>query len=256
MNVLKAAYNAGNLVHKSGIELAPNAIEAAVSTVYSSESGLEPQFTFVEVPVDNGNITESHSAMEAAVTDSCIILGGDHSITASTFKGFAKGKENPGLLVFDAHPDLMEPFQTHEDYLRTLIEEGIVAPENVILVGIRNSYVHETAYIKEKNIKVFSMKKLEEEGKENVCDALMELTRDWSNLYVSVDIDVLDPAFAPGTGYCEPGGLSTRELLYFIHRLKNLNHWTVTDIVEVNPEKDVDGKTVAAAAKLLVEIAF
>ena len=82
----------------------------------------------------------------------------------------------------------------------------------------------------------------------------MSVARKFDALYVSVDIDVLDPAFAPGTGYTEPGGLTTRELIYFIQRLKNLKNIQMWDLVEVNPEKDVNNLTVMVAAKLIVEM--
>jgi len=87
---------------------------------------------------------------------------------------------------------------------------------------------------------------------EDSCDGIMEFSKN-KELYVSIDVRVIDPAFAPGTGYPEPGGLSTRELLFFIHKLKllNISSW---DIVEVNPDKDINNITSKTAAKLVKEI--
>ena len=99
------------------------------------------------------------------------------------------------------------------------------------------------------------MSELSGEGMHETADAVMSVMRKFDAVYVSVDIDVLDPAFAPGTGYIEPGGMTTRELLYFIQRLKNLRNIMMWDLVEVNPEKDVNELTVMAAAKILVEMA-
>ena len=97
------------------------------------------------------------------------------------------------------------------------------------------------------------MKNISIEGIRNICDALMESAKNFDGLYVSFDIDAVDPAFAPGTGYPEPGGLTSRELFYFVHRLKNLKNLKAFDIVEVNPEKDINDITSRLAAKLCVE---
>ncbi|MFC1648106.1 arginase family protein [Nanoarchaeota archaeon] len=258
MRVIKLPFNAGSLKHKNGLEQAPGAIQDAVKQFYMNESGFLPMLDFEDVGVDNSNIDGSHAMIEnkiASVEHFSAVLGGDHSVTMSSFKGFARNKQNPGLIVFDAHPDLMESFGTHEDYLRTLIEKGDLKPSNVILVGLRNAHSQELSYMKQKGIKSFSMKELAQEGLQDSCDAIMAAARDFSDLYVSIDIDVLDPAFAPGVSYREPGGLSVRELLYFVHRLKNLKNWRMADIVEVNVLRDVSGLTVKAGAKVLVELA-
>ncbi|MEM4368887.1 MAG: arginase family protein, partial [Candidatus Woesearchaeota archaeon] len=75
----------------------------------------------------------------------------------------------------------------------------------------------------------------------------------FDGLYVSIDIDVVDPAFAPGTGYPEPGGFSSRDLIYFLQRLRLLKNFMALDVVEINPLKDVQDLTVKLGAKLLVE---
>ena len=89
---------------------------------------------------------------------------------------------------------------------------------------------------------------------DNACDSVMEICRQFNELYLSIDIDVLDPSFAPGTGYLEPGGLSTRELIYFIQRIKLLKNLKRIDLTEVNPEKDINDITVKNAAKIISEL--
>ena len=89
-------------------------------------------------------------------------------------------------------------------------------------------------------------------GLYDISEAVMELANKWDGLYISIDIDVLDPAFAPGTGYPEPGGLSIRELIYFLHRLKKLHNFRGGDLVEVNPKKDAG--TAIVAAKIITEL--
>ena len=91
-------------------------------------------------------------------------------------------------------------------------------------------------------------------GNNDVLEAIMSVAKNFKYLYVSIDIDVLDPAFAPGTGYIQPGGLTTRELLFFLHRLKRLQNLRAYDLVEVNPSKDVNDMTSKVGAKILVEL--
>ena len=89
---------------------------------------------------------------------------------------------------------------------------------------------------------------------EEICDMIMERARQASGFYVSIDIDCVDPAFAPGTGYLEPGGLSSRELIYFIRRLSLLENFRGADIVEINPDKDINRITIKLGARLLAEM--
>ena len=84
--------------------------------------------------------------------------------------------------------------------------------------------------------------------------AQMAAAKNFSHLYISIDIDAVDPAFAPGTGYPEPAGLTSRQLLHMLHRLKNLKNINIIDIVEVNPKKDINNMTSKLAAKILVEL--
>ena len=98
------------------------------------------------------------------------------------------------------------------------------------------------------------MKKISEESLHDITDAIMSAAKNFSHLYISIDIDAVDPAFAPGTGYPEPAGLTSRQLFYMLHRLKNLKNINIIDIVEVNPKKDINNMTSKLAAKILVEL--
>ena len=171
------------------------------------------------------------------------------------FKAFSERYSNPGLIVFDAHPDCENDFSppTHEDYLRMLIKDGYVKPENVIILGVRNAHSNEIKFMKENSIRNVTARQAFN-NVPDICDGVMEWARDFDGFYVSVDIDAVDPAFAPGTGYIEPGGFSSRELIYFIQRLKLLKNFKSADLVEVNPEKDINGMTVALAARLITEM--
>jgi agmatinase len=93
-----------------------------------------------------------------------------------------------------------------------------------------------------------------QENIHEVCDTVMERVRSSGGFYISVDMHCVDPAFAPGVYEGEPGGLSSRELIYFIKRLSLLDNFKGGDIVEINPEKDVHGMTIKLGAKLLSEM--
>ena len=88
---------------------------------------------------------------------------------------------------------------------------------------------------------------------QDTCDTIMEFS-DGKELYVSIDIDVVDPGFAPGTGYREPGGLSSRDFIYLVQRINKIKNLKGIDIVEINPEKDRDNLTVKLGAKILGEL--
>lgn len=259
MKLIKIPLNAGALSKKKGIEKAPDAIIKKLSNFYLKESGILPFFSHDEIIIDNSNIEDANKLILKKIKDldvPAILIGGDHSLTYSAYKGFSKNHENPGILIFDAHLDCENNFSppTHEDYLRVLIEEKHLKSQNIIVVGVRNMHTNELEFYKKHKIKVYNMKELSFENKREVADAIMSVSRCFSSLYISIDIDVLDPAFAPGTGYIEPGGLTSRELIYFIQRLKNLKNIGMWDLVEVNPDKDINEMTVILAAKLIVEM--
>lgn len=242
-----------------GVELAPDLIVEAIKRQHLNEFGRKPYFSVEQIPINNSNIEQNNKNIYEYLLqneDAPIMIGGDHSITYPCFKAFSKKFQNPGLLVFDAHPDLVNNFKppTHEDYLRVLIEEKHVKPQNLVLVGIRSWDKKELDYLKGKRIKHFTMREITAEGKHDICDAIMSVARQFGALYISIDIDVVDPAFAPGTGYPEPGGLTSRELLYFLHRLQNLRNIKAYDLVEVNPKKDVNGLTVKLAGKIIGDL--
>ncbi len=260
MNIITIAYSKGALGHADGAEKGPAAVLTAARDIGFSETGQPVVFAETVVPINPTNVEETHHNIETIARKTrtpFLSLGGDHSVTYSLFKGFASVNKGAGLLVFDAHPDCMQPFSiaTHENYLRQLIEDGIVDASRVVLAGLRIFDKEELAFLKKAKIRYYDMQTIAAEGVESICEAVMESVKDFPSLYVSVDIDAVDPGMAPGTGYPEPGGLTSRELLYFIHRLKNLKNIKAGDIVEVCPAKDVNGITVRLAARVLVEMA-
>jgi len=235
-----------------GCETAGNAILAELGNIYTNESGREINSSILdleEIHLDNSNLEITNkliyeNAFEIfSEQNKSIFLGGDHSISFSLVRGFLNNchreKKNPCLIVFDAHPDCMPPvdknFPTHEEWLRGIIECGFPI-KNILLVGVRNSDPEELRFLKEKGIRIISMDQLMQ-NLEDTCDIIMEFSNG-KELYLSLDIDVVDPAFAPATGYPETGGLSSREFIYLIQRLNKVKGLKVVDLVEINSEKD------------------
>ena len=225
-----------------------------------------------EIHVDNNNLEEAEgliyeNSLEMFETKNKIIfLGGDHSISYSTGRAFLyycnKNRKDAKLIVFDAHADVITPkgheiMPSHKEWLRTLIEKGF-KPSNILLVGIRNLDSTESIFLKENKIRVIQMNQFLNDL-EDTCDIIMEfanLNNKESEVYLSLDIDVIDPAFAPSTRYAEPGGLTSREFLYIIQRLNRVRNLKAIDLVEINSEEDktLNNITLKLGAKILAEL--
>jgi len=249
-----------------GCEQAPNEILKALNEIYSNEQGKPIDVRLLdleEIHLDNDNIEKSNeliykNSLEIFEEKSkSIFLGGDHSISYSIGRAFLdyckQNNKEPCLIIFDAHADCMPPMEepTHEEWLRALIEENFPA-ENILLVGVRNFWKDEMIFLKEKGIRIISMNQFVEDI-QDTCDTIMEFSNG-KELYVSIDIDVVDPVFAPATGYLEPGGLSSRDFLYLIQRMNKIKNLRAVDIVEINPDKDRNNLTVKLGAKILSEL--
>lgn len=181
-----------------------------------------------EIHVDLENIHEANhlifeNSKEAFEKNfKCFFIGGDHSISYPILKAFKKIELDPLLIVFDAHADCNDKGDNH-GWLRKLIEEGYDA-DKIILIGARSFSEEEIKFLKENKITLIKMDLLQEDLS-GVCDIIMERARKSTGFYVSLDIDCVDPGFAPGISNPEPGGLSSRDLIYFIKRLALLNNF-------------------------------
>ncbi len=173
------------------------------------------------------------------------ILGGEHLITLGSYPSFPK---ETGFLVFDAHYDLRNEYAdsklSHAAYLRRIVEKR--GAENVIHVGARAFVKEELEFLNEHKIKTISDKEVREgKGPKLIKDAVSVFDR----TYTSFDLDVLDPAFAPGVGNPEAAGITSRELFDMIYSLENAKVVGI-DIVELNPTND-NGSTASLAAKIM-----
>lgn len=253
MKIVKVSSSQGSLGKNTGTEKAPDKIIGALKNIFVNEQGKSLVYDVDNVEINKNNIEETNGKILGKEGD--IFIGGDHSITYPLFKALANKSRNVGLVMFDAHPDCENNFlpPSHEDFIQVLIEEGTLKKENLMLVGVRSMDKKEQRYLQDKKIKCYPMKELRG-NIEETCDTIMEIARNFDSLYISIDIDVVDPSQAPGTGYIEPAGMDARGLLYFLQRLKLLKNLKRIDIVEVNPDKDINDMTTKLAAKIISEV--
>ena len=173
-----------------------------------------------------------------------LALGGDHAITYPIIRAYGPRYENLNILHLDAHPDLYDELEgnrySHACPFARIMEEDLAA--RLVQVGIRTMNPHQHTQARRFGVEVIEMR-----------DWQPGLVFDFDGpVYLSLDMDVLDPAFAPGTAHHEPGGLSMRELLGLVQNLRV--PIVGADMVEFNPKRDPVGITAMAAAKLLKEI--
>jgi arginase len=173
-----------------------------------------------------------------------LCLGGDHSITYPILR--AVGKRVPGITLvhFDAHPDLYADYEgnphSHASPFARIMEDQLV--QRLVQIGIRTLNDHQRTQASKYGVEIYEMDNLPDLPNFNLAGPI----------YVSFDMDALDPAFAPGVSHWEPGGLSTREA---IRCLRSLPGPIVgADIVELNPARDPSALTATVAAKLLKEL--
>ncbi len=236
---------------------APPQIRAAFRSDASnfwSETGVDlgAEGTFFDAgDVDPVGGTEMFSLIEDSVrtllTDDLapICLGGDHSITYPIIRAVSKKYPDLSILHFDAHPDLYDELlgnrNSHASPFARIMEEGLA--KSLVQIGIRTINGHQREQAERFGVEIIEMRHWRD-----------DLTFDFdSPVYISFDMDALDPAFAPGVSHREPGGLSTRQAIGLIQRLQA--RVIGADIVEFNPRMDPVQTTAVVCAKLLKEIA-
>ena len=174
-----------------------------------------------------------------------ISLGGDHSITHPIVRAFARTYPDLNILHFDAHPDIYDSYQgnrnSHASPFARIMEQKLV--KRLVQVGVRTFTADQREQVRKFGVESIEMRNV-------TADLQLEFD---SPVYISFDVDALDPAFAPGVSHREPGGLSTRQAIDLIQRLKG--KVVGADIVEFNPRMDPLHVTGTVCAKLFKEIA-
>ena len=246
-----------NSSHLRGAALGPGAIRAALwsgASNLTSEKGVdlgapgalldEGDLSLHEDAADRGRIEKAVAGLLDRGLKP-LLLGGDHSVTYPAVRVVAARHPNLRILHFDAHPDLYDEYEgnrfSHACPFARIMEEGLA--ERLVQVGIRTANAHQVAQAKRFGVETVAMSAFD-------ADAV-RIPR--GPLYITIDLDALDPAFAPGVAHREPGGLSVRDLIRVLHRVKG--PVVGADIVELRPASDVDGVTAVAASKLLKEVA-
>ena len=262
--------------HRPGARFGPRAIrEASYHTgdLNSLQLGIEP-YDWVDVvdagdaPVTPMNAERAHAVIRRKVLDVArsgalpIVLGGDHSITYPSASAVAEliAPRRLGIVHFDAHADAANStwgfLNSHGTPMRRLIESRAVEGRNFVQVGLRGYWPSsETVdWMQAQGMRWHLMTEIEERGAEAVvADAIGEALDGPEAIYLSIDIDVLDPGMAPGTGTPEPGGMLTRELLRAIRQVVGRVELAGMDVVEVAPPFDHAEVTAMAAHRCVLE---
>ena len=193
-----------------------------------------------------------------------VMVGGDHFCTYPVIKAledlFIK-KNDTGVLIFDAHLDLYENYDkgkySHATVSHRIFDLNFISNNNLLIVGTRDIDIPESITAKSEQISHLNAYVLHDIGVDSFIEKIIEFLKksNTKNIYISIDIDVLDPSIAPGTGYAIPGGFSYRELWKILRKLTENINIIGFDLVEVSPNLDLaNNMTSNAAAKLIIEL--
>lgn len=244
-----------NSSYMRGARRGPRAIRECLlsgSMNWTSESGLDLEASSgwsdwgdVECRGDAGDMTlVSERAAQAWRHGRLLSLGGDHSITAPLLRGRPRTGRPLTVLHFDAHSDLYPEYEgsrdSHASPFHRVMEEGLAG--RLVQLGIRTLNAVQAEPARRFGVEIVSPDEL---------DAWPGLSGP-DPVYVSFDMDALDPAFAPGVSHHEPGGLTVREVLRALGKVQC--PIVGADVVELNPDRDPDGRTAAVGAKLVKEL--
>ena len=252
-------HSTGNGTTERDQHLGPRAVRdvSAMSRRVHSEFQVDPwqscrigDMGDVPLPEANDNercierITDFYRALDATGTRP-VSIGGDHAITYPLVKAYARKYKKLTILQLDAHPDLYDHYEgncfAHACPFARIMEENLAG--RLIQIGIRTLNPHQKEQAQRFGVEIIEMRHF----------ALDLLPRIDTPVYLSIDLDALDPAYAPGVSHHEPGGMSTRQVIEIIHRLQT--PLVGADIVEYNPKRDPEEITAMVAVKLLKEIA-
>ena len=255
----------GAVTHRPGARMAPQAIRQSSLMLCDAH---HPLFQVSPLPYvgDAGDVlipnasglSAAREVIEAKLSQfngrHLVCLGGDHSVTLSILRNLAKTHGRLALIHFDAHCDTWsdhfgEP-SGHGTWVYEAFQEGLIEPSQCVQIGIRSSGdVAAREYVEHQGGAIYTARQLrgkDGDGLRQIIDDIVDRIGD-APVYLTLDIDCLDPAFAPGTGTPEPGGLSTSQVLTFLEELAPLQ-WVGMDCVEVSPPYDHAELTSNAAA--------
>ena len=257
----------GSVSFRAGASEAPDALRNITRTITPTTEFLE---SFEELKVkdmgnfENGPRDEIFKAVENA-TEKLVkagtfftMIGGDHSVTIPVLRGIDKALDEPfGIIHLDAHFDICDELGgdklSHGCTERRALElENIKGPKNFFFIGIRSIEMDELHFIEGKDLSIINAHDFDKLGVPAVVDKVKQGMRNFNKIYLTVDIDCLDPAFAAGTGTPQFGGMTSRQLLNLLKGLFDLPIIGF-DVVEVAPSLDPSLTSVFAARKIVTE---
>jgi agmatinase len=251
--------------YRIGARFGPNAIRQASLNIetYSFRTGIDVEDLRLH---DLGDLHVSTDPMKTiemlklVVEDivtagkKTVAVGGEHTITLGIMKGLCAKAQKTALVSFDAHLDLRKEFLgvklSHTTFMHWINEE--VKPAKIIEVGTRAVCKEELAYAEKSGIDFFTSQRIRKEGPEQITQRLREKLAPYENIYLSIDMDVLDPAYAPAVQNPEPEGIETHTLIDILCALCD-NHVVGFDVMEVAPNYD-QGTSAINAAKVMFEM--
>lgn len=261
--------------HRPGTRFGPREIRLAVDgggepAAWHMDLAVDP-FSELEIvdhgdsPVFPGHGVASLEALRATVAavleagPITVVLGGDHSIAYPDIAAVAAHNPDIAVVQFDTHADtateIWDVKWSHGTPFRHLVDDQVVPGHRLVQVGLRGywPFPEEFEWASSAGVRWHRMEEVIDRGIDSVIDEVLEEISGASALFLSVDIDVLDPAFAPGTGTPEPGGMATRELLRAVRRLAIEKDLAGMEVVEVSPPYDHAGITAMAAHRVVLE---
>jgi agmatinase len=237
--------------YQKGPRLAPSLIREVLhcgSSNYFAENGISIEKADI---IDKGDFDisdyfeiEKITALHLNQNSKILTLGGDHSITFPIIKAHHPKYAALDILQIDAHPDLYDRYEgdkySNACPFARILENGYAA--RLVQVGIRTLNTHQAEQANKFQVEIHEMRNLD----------LAKIPQFKNPLYISLDMDAFDPAFAPGVSHHEPGGLSSRQVIELIQGLEA--EIIGADIVEYNPDRDFQNMTAFLAAKIMKEI--
>jgi len=250
--------------YRTGARFGPNAIRQASLSMetYSFRTGIDIKnlqlhdLGDLHISTDTKKTLErlelvTKDALEAGKTP--VTIGGEHTITLGILKGLGKKASKTAIISFDAHLDLRNEFLglklSHTTFMRRINQE--VKPAKIIEVGIRAVCKEELNYAKKAGIEFFTAQQIRNQRIKQIIKRVKEELAKYENLYLSIDMDVLDPAYAPAVQNPEPEGLETQTLLDILYNTCD-NRVVGFDVVEIAPNFD-QGVSAIQAAKIISE---
>ena len=266
------------VTYRSGTRFGPRAVRLAEDVGHdgrpSIELGIDPYEELSVVDYGDADspasdVLAAHASIQARVGEILAagaipaVIGGDHSITLPILRALAAhhGADGFSVIHFDTHADTGEIYENsalpdHGQPFSRAVEEGVLLGGNIVQVGLRGCWPFPAEFdrMREQGFRWYTMAQIDERGLRAVLDETIAHARERApRTYLTVDVDSMDPAYAPGTGTPEPGGLSSRELLAAVRRIACEVDLCGLDLVEVSPPYDVAGITALAGQRVIQE---